>query len=236
MSQQFDLFSFSPTDSTGDDAGTDPAAAASGPASHDGAHFPVPPQAMASFPSIDDSWHWAFESYGLMRPTEVTEIHVYRVILQSSRDKNACTRSVTKAGPMSDPVQTLGQIIEEWWDLEIEEHDQSWKLSSVNRACTWSPNKDLSYPAYVLTRKGNPFHLLRPHGVIEVLWGHRLWVTAIALPKWINNYHCLGLFTQVCGPMLASSCAMWCDDTRLSEELILSVTLGPLSRCTSKLI
>ena len=32
MSQQFDLFTFSPTDSTGDDAGTDPAAAASGPA------------------------------------------------------------------------------------------------------------------------------------------------------------------------------------------------------------
>ena len=186
MSQQFDLFSVSPTDSTGDDAGTDPAAAASGPASHDGAHLPVPPQAMASIPSLDDSWHWAFESYGLMRPTEVTEIHVYRVILQSYRDKNACTRSVTKAGPMSDPVQTLGQIIEKWWDLEIEEHDQSWKFSSVNCACTWSPNKDLSYPAYVLTRMGNPFHLLRPHGVIEVLWGHRLRVTAIALPKWAH--------------------------------------------------
>ena len=134
--------------------------------------------------------------------------------------QNACTRSVTKAGPMSDPVQTLEHIIEEWWDLEIEEHDQSWKLSSVNRACTWSPNKDLSYPAYVLTRMGNPFHLLRPHGVFEVVWGYRQWVTAIALPKWINNYHCLGLFTQVCRPMLASSCAMWCDDTRLSEELI----------------
>ena len=79
-----------------------------------------------------------------MRPTEMTEIHVYRVILQSSRDKNACTRSVTKTGPMSDPVQTLGQIIAEWWNLEIEEYDQSWKLSSVNRAYTWSPNKDLS--------------------------------------------------------------------------------------------
>ena len=67
-------------------------------------------------------------------------------------------------------------------------------------------DKDLSYPAYVLTRKGNPFHLLRPHGVIEVLWGHRLWVTAIALPKWINNYHCLGLFTQV----WAHACLVLC--------------------------
>ena len=43
---------------------------------------------------------------------------------------------------------------------------------------------------------------------------------SIALPKWINNYHCLGLFAQVCGPMLTPSCAMWCDDTRLCEELI----------------
>ena len=217
---QTDLFSLSPTVSTGDDAGTDPAAAAPGPASHEGSRCPVSSQAMAPPPSIDDLWHRAFESYGLKRPPEVTEIHVFRVILQSSRDKNACTRSVTQAGPMSDPFQTLEQIIEEWWDLEIEEHDQSWMLTAVNRACTWSPNKDLSYPAYVSTRKGNPFHLLRPHGVFVVVWGHRQWVTAIALLKWINNYHCLGLFTHVCGPMLASSCAMWCDDIRLSEELI----------------
>ena len=116
-------------------------------------------------PSIDDLWHRAFESYGLKRPPEVTEIHVFRVILQSSGDKNACTRSVTQAGPTSDPFQTLEQIIEEWWDLEIEENDQSWMLTAVNRACTWSPNKELSYPAYVLTRKGNP-------GVFEVVWGH----------------------------------------------------------------
>ena len=43
---------------------------------------------------------------------------------------------------------------------------------------------------------------------------------AIALPKLINNYHCLGLFAQVCGPILTSACAMWCDNTRLNEELI----------------
>ena len=161
----------------------------------------------------------------LVRPlikatTDVTEIHVFRVIHQSSRDKNACTRSVTRTGPMSDPFQTLQRIIDEWWDLELEEHDQSWMLSPVNSACTWSSTNDFSSPVYVLTRKGNPFHLLRPHGVLEVVWGHRQWTTAIALPKWINNYHCLGLFAQVCGPMLTSSCAIWCDNTRLSEELI----------------
>ena len=91
-----------------------------------------PPQATVSSPSIDDLWHRAFENYGLKRPTDVTEIHVFRVILQSSRDKNACTRSVTRTGPMSDPFQTLERIIDEWWDLELEEHDQSWMLSPVN--------------------------------------------------------------------------------------------------------
>ena len=175
---------------------------------------------MVSPPSVDELWQIALESYGLERPSEETEIHVFRVILQSSLDEDACTRSVTPAGPMSDPIQTLEQIIEAWWDLEIEEQDHSWMLTAVNRARTWSPNKDLSHPAYVLTRKGDPFHLQRPHGVLEVVWGHRYWVTAIALPKSINNYHCLGLLTHACGPMLAQCCAMWCDDTRLREELI----------------
>ena len=53
---------------------------------------------------------------------------------------------------MSDPFQTLERIIDEWWDLELEEHDQSWRLSPVNSACTWSSTDELSSPAYVLTR------------------------------------------------------------------------------------
>ena len=121
---------------------------------------------------------------------------------------------------MGDPFQTLERIIDEWPDLELEEQHQSWRLFPVNSACTWSSANELSSPAYVLTRKGNPFHFLRPHGVLEVVWGHRQWTTAIALPKWINNYHCLGIFAQVCGPMLTPSFASWCDNTRLREELV----------------
>ena len=127
MSYPTDLFSFSLTVSTGDDAGTDPAATAPGPAPHEGAHVPASPQTTVFPPSIDDLWHKAFENYGLKRPTEVTEIHVFRVILQSSRDKNACTRSVTRTGPMSDPFQTLKQIIDEWWPVK-EIHSISYVL------------------------------------------------------------------------------------------------------------
>eukprot|EP00434_Breviolum_minutum_P045124 symbB.v1.2.040389.t1/scaffold7189.1/size25065/2 len=137
---------------------------------------------MVSPLSLEELWQSALVNYGLERPSEDTEIHVFRVILQTSLDKKACTRSVTPAGPMSDPLQTLEQIIEEWWGLE-----------------------------------GDP---QRPHGVLEVSWGHRYWITAIALPKWINTYHCVGLLKNACGPMLSQCCAMWCDDNRLREELV----------------
>ena len=67
---------------------------------------------------------------------------------------------------ISDPFQTLKRIIDEWWDLELDERDPSWMLSPVNSARKWSSTNDFNSPAYVLTRKGNPFHILRPHGVL----------------------------------------------------------------------
>ena len=120
---------------------------------------------MASPLPCEERWQSALVNYGLERPSENTEIHVFRVILQTSLDKTACTRSVTSAGPMSDPVQTLEQIIEAWWDL-VETENHSWKLTAVNGARSWSPNKDLLNPVYVLTRKGDPFHLQRPHACV----------------------------------------------------------------------
>ena len=202
----------------------EPAITVPGSASPDGPHLASPQEAVSPGP-IDDLWDKALDNYGLVRPTEVTEIHVFRVILQSSWDKNACTRTVTRTDPRDDPFQTLTRIIGEWPDLELEEQHQSWRLFPVHRACTWSSANELSSPAYVLTRKGNPFHLLRPHGVLEVVWGHRQWTTAIAFPKWINKYHCIGLFARVGGPMLTPSFAGWCDNTRLREELV-EVSIG----------
>ena len=72
------------------------------------------------------------------------------------------SKHVPDQSPMLDPNETLEQIIEAWWDLEVEEQDHSWKLTAVNRARTWSPNKDLLHPVNILTRKGDPFHLQRP--------------------------------------------------------------------------
>ena len=75
---------------------------------------------MASPLPFQELWHSALVNYGLERSSENTEIHVFRVILQTSLDKTACTRSVTSAGPMSDPVQTLEQIT-------VSKHGGTWR-------------------------------------------------------------------------------------------------------------
>ena len=69
---------------------------------------------------------------------------------------------------MSRP--TLEQILEAWWDLEVEEQDHSWQLTAVNRARTWSPNKDLLHPSLYLDPQGgflsSPATPRGPGGVI----------------------------------------------------------------------
>ena len=77
---------------------SEPAPTVPGSASPEGT-YSAPPQEAVFSSLIDDLWHRALENYGLQRPTDVTEIHVFRVILQSSWDKNACTRTVTSISP-----------------------------------------------------------------------------------------------------------------------------------------
>ena len=79
----------------------EPAITVPGSASPDGPYLASPQEAVSPGP-IDDLWDKALDNYGLVRPTEVTEIHVFRVILQSSWDKNACTRTVTRTDPRDD--------------------------------------------------------------------------------------------------------------------------------------
>ena len=64
--------------------------------------FPLP---------CEELWHSALVNYGLERPSKNTEIHVFRVILQTSLDKTACTRSVVSAGPMSDPFKLQSKLL-----------------------------------------------------------------------------------------------------------------------------
>ena len=84
---------------------------------------------MAAIPNLDDLWQTTCLAYGLERPLEEVEIHVFRVIMRTSLDEVACTRSVIPANYNSDPIDTLSQIIEQWRDLEMEEQDHSWKLT-----------------------------------------------------------------------------------------------------------
>ena len=135
---------------------------------------------------------------------------------------------------MGDLVQTLEQIIEAWWDLEVETQNHSWKLTAVNGARSWSPNKDLLNPVYVLIRKGDPFHLQRPHGVFEVIWGIDIGSLRLLslsgstlITVWVSSIMRVDQCSQIvvpCGVMKAVSGKSW-----------LSAILGLLCKCTSKL-
>ena len=102
MSYPTELLSPFPAEPSGDSAENEPAATVTDLTIQEETYRLDSSQPTGSSPSLDDLWHRA-EHCGLMRPADVTEIHVYRVILQSFRDQNACTRSVTRTGPMSDP-------------------------------------------------------------------------------------------------------------------------------------
>ena len=60
------------------------------------------------------------------------------------------------------PVQTLEQIIEAWWDLEVEMQNHSWKLTAVNGVRSWSPNKDLLNPVYCPDPQGGSLSSATP--------------------------------------------------------------------------
>ena len=117
MSYPSDIVSFISPELSEDAAGPEPASTVPFSAPPEGALSFAPPQERNFSSSLDDLWRRAFVNYELHRPTDVTDIHVFRVLLQSSWDKNACTRSVTRTGPMSDPFQTLERILDEWWRL-----------------------------------------------------------------------------------------------------------------------
>ena len=55
----------------------EPAITVTGSASPDGPYLASPQEAVSPGP-IDDLWDKALDNYGLVRPTEVTEIHVFR--------------------------------------------------------------------------------------------------------------------------------------------------------------
>lgn len=65
--------------------------------------------------------------YGLERLSEETEIHVFRVILKPSLDEKACTRSITLAGPLSDPNE-LGRLTKTCCTLHLDPSERPFQL------------------------------------------------------------------------------------------------------------
>ena len=77
MSCAIELLSPFPSEPSGDSAENEPAATVTDLTIHEETYGLDSTQPTGSSPSMDDLWHRAYEHYGLMRPADVTEIHVY---------------------------------------------------------------------------------------------------------------------------------------------------------------
>ena len=167
---------------------------------------------------LSAQWQAVLAKHGLERPSSRVLIHVYRarVVLI---DGHFVGQSVTPADPDSDPSMVVQHIVLPWPELQKSDAGDNWFLCKVNPARRYARDPALCNPTYVLVLRTESLLQQRPHGLLEVSWGSRDWVTAIAAPRFINGYNCMAMMKNICGPVFERLNEIWCDGTRISEEL-----------------
>ena len=87
-----------------------------------------------------------------------------------------------------------------YW-LQKSDAGDNWFLCKVNPARRYARDPALCNPTHVLVLRTESLLQQRPHGLLEVSWGSRDWVTAIAAPRFINGYNCMAMMKNICGPV-----------------------------------
>ena len=77
-----------------------------------------------------------------------------------------------------------------------------------------------SSATYIITLPASPSLRRRPHCLVEVVWGQCSWLTAIAMPRWVNIYSCHALLHCICGPVLESGCKAFLNGFLMTAELV----------------
>ena len=167
---------------------------------------------------LSAQWQAVSVKHGLERPSCRVNIHAYRARV-AVIDGHFVGQSITPADPHSDPHSVVQHIILPWPELQQPEAADNWFLCKVNPARRFARDPALCNPTYVLVLRTESLLQQRPHGLLEVSWGPREWLTAIAAPRFINEYNCMARVKNICGPVFERLNDLWCDGTRLREEL-----------------
>ena len=165
--------------------------------------MPRKPMRDETLTDIDDRWQDAFASVGLERPADEVEILVYRVVFTAT-NKTICTKSVTSASPNCEPEEVISNLLTPWPDLLAPGAD-TWRLAMVHPSRKQAREPELCQPTYIIIPASLPVLRRRPQCLLEVVWGHRSWIAAIAMPRWVNAYSCYALLRGLGGPVLEHS-------------------------------
>ena len=168
---------------------------------------------------IDDWWQDAFDQVGLKRPTDQLELFVFRVVLSVTSD-TVCSKSVTSACPNSEPEEVIANLLVPWPNLLETQAAGTWRLTMVHSSRKQAKEPALCQPTYIITLPATPSLRRRPHCLVEVVWGHCSWFTAIAMPRWVNMYSCHALLYCICGPVLEGECKAFLNEALMTTELV----------------
>ena len=139
---------------------------------------------------IDDWWQDAFDQVGLKRPTDQLELLVFRVVLRVTSD-TVCSKSVTSACPNSEPEEVIANLLVPWPNLLETQAAGTWRLTMVHSSRKQAKEPALCQPTYIITLPATPSLRRRPHCLVEVVWGHCSWLTAIAMPRIAVTHYCI---------------------------------------------
>ena len=137
--------------------------------------------------SLDVVWLRAEEDYGLVRPEPgETIIAVHRQTSQRLAHAHETWDEIPVHFDMP-PEAILSDIAHGYNDIRANWNDATWWLCRVHDSSRSSRQPVLALTNYVLVQ-GDDFLLadMRPHGLLELVLGHRQVVFPTFVPRWIN--------------------------------------------------
>ena len=137
--------------------------------------------------SLDEAWIRAEEDYGLVRPEPgETIIAVHRQTSQRLAHAHETWDEIPVHFDLP-PEAILSDIAYGYNDIRANWNDATWWLCRVHDSSRSSRQPVLALTNYVLVQ-GDDFLMadMRPHGLFELVLGHKQVVFPTFVPRWIN--------------------------------------------------
>ena len=170
--------------------------------------------------ALDAQWQFAFQTYGLHRPSRDGVIQIFRAVTSHIGPGNPAVLSIPVSS--ADRPDLILDLVERGWsDLSVVGTVVPWQLCPIDNTRAQSRNRALAYPTYILfTHERFADYEQRPHGLMEVVVPGDSWLFGAILPIRVN--------WPIMREFIASFCPMGLLVDRLSKLLIVGTGSMPV--------